>query len=255
MRSIRVNIDKEKFTINPTNCSSSSVESEGIGDQGTVTRFSSPFHAVNCANLPFKPRMAIRQLGKRKETRRSRNPALRFDLRTRRGDANIRSLSVTLSKAFAIDQSHLGNLCSKAQLQAELCKGRQPIGHAWVKTPLLDERLKGPAYAVSGFGRLPRIAFILDGQVRLIPQAESTSVNDGQLRTTVPVIPDAPIGHFRLTLLGGSKGYLDNTRDLCAFPPKIDVRFNGQNGRRRSQRIRVKTPCGKGKRAKRSRRR
>jgi hypothetical protein len=252
MRTIRVNIDRKEFTINPTNCSNFTVDSQGIGDQGTVTDFSSPFHAVNCASLPFKPRMTIRQIGKRKDTRRSQNPALRFDLRTRPGDANIKSLSVTLSKAFAIDQTHLANLCSKSQLQAELCKGRQPIGSAWVKTPLLDQPLSGPAYAVSGFGKLPRVAFILDGQVTLIPQAESKSVNAGQLRTTVPVIPDAPIGHFRLNLLGGSKGYLANTRNLCEFPPKVDIRFNGQNGRRRTQRIVVKTPCGKAKRPKRS---
>jgi hypothetical protein len=255
MRSIQVNIDRERFTINPTSCSNFLIESSGIGDQGTFSGFSSPFHAVNCGALPFKPRMTIRQLGKVSQTARTKNPRIRFDLFTRNGDANLKSLSVTLPKAFAIDQRHLGNICSKAQLEAELCKGRQPIGNAWVKSPLLDERLSGPAYAVSGFGKLPRVAFILDGQVRLIPQAESTSVKGGQLRTTVPVIPDAPVGHFRLTLLGGDNGYLVNTRSLCAFPPGVGLRFNGQNGRRHTQRVRVKTPCGSKRKGKRSHRR
>ena len=45
---------------------------------------------------------------------------------------------VTLPKAFAIDQRHLGNICSKAQLAAEHCAGRQPIGTAIDETPLLD---------------------------------------------------------------------------------------------------------------------
>ena len=72
-----------------------------------------------------------------------------------------------------------------------------------IVTPLLDQPLSGSAYAVSGGGGLPRLAFILDGQVRLIPQAESTSVNDGQLRTTVPVIPDDTIR--RLPCGRGSK--------------------------------------------------
>jgi hypothetical protein len=253
MRSIQVNIDRPNFTINPTSCRNFLIDSQGIGDQGTLSPFSSPFHAVNCASLDFKPRMTIRQLGKRGQTRRSKNPRLRFDLFTRNGDANLKSLAVTLPKAFAIDQRHLGNICSKAQLEAELCKGRQPIGNAWVKSPLLDERLSGPAYAVSGFGKLPRVAFILDGQVRLVPQAESKSVRNGHLRTTVPVIPDAPVGHFRLNLLGGNKGYLVNTRSLCSFPPVATLEFSGQNGRRHTERVRVKTPCGKQKRkAKRS---
>jgi hypothetical protein len=127
------------------------------------------------------------------------------------------------------------------------------MGYAKVWTPLLDEPLKGPAYAVSGYGKLPHLAFILNGQVMLIPQAESKSVNKGHLKTTVPVIPDAPVGHFRLTLLGGSKGYLINTRDLCvAGSGKITIAYDAQNGRRATQRIAPKLPCGKQKRAKRS---
>ena len=64
MRSIQVNIDRPKFTINPTNCSNFSVDSEGIGDQGTVAVFSSFFHAVNCRYLDFKPKMTVKQIGK-----------------------------------------------------------------------------------------------------------------------------------------------------------------------------------------------
>jgi hypothetical protein len=245
MRSIQVNIDREEFTINPTNCSNLSVDSEGIGDQLTVAAFSSFFHAVNCRNLGFQPKMIIKQLGNKKQTKRAANPKLRFDVWTRRSDANLRRVAVRLPKAFAIDQRHLRNLCSKSQLETEMCKGRQPIGNVWVKTPLLDNRLKGPAYAVSGFGKLPRVAFILDGQVTIIPQAESSSVN-GHLKTVVPIVPDAPVGHFQLTLFGGKKGYLVNTRDLCAAAATTVVKYNGQNGKNRTQRVQTKTRCGKG---------
>jgi hypothetical protein len=242
MRTIEVNIDKPNFTINPTNCSPMSVDSQGIGNQGTVTDFSSYFNAVNCSTLPFGPSMSARQLGGHKSTRRSRNPRMRFVLRTRSGDANIRSLSVTLPKAFAIDQRHLGNICSRAQLAAESCAGRQPIGTVETRTPLLDQPLTGPAYAVSGFGKLPRLAFILDGQVRLVPQAESFS-KDGKLTTVVPVIPDAPIGYFRLDLLGGKQGYLVNTRSLCASRPKLGISYTAQSGKKATQKVSVKTAC------------
>ena len=83
-----------------------------------------------------------------------------------------------------------------------------PIGTVTTTTPLLDQPLSGTAYAVSGSGGLPRLAFILDGQVKLVPRAETKSVEGGRLRTTVPVVPDAPIGEFRLNLLGGKQGYL-----------------------------------------------
>ena len=245
MRSIQVNIDKSNFTINPTNCSAFSVDSQGIGDQRTVADFSSFFHAVNCRYLDFKPKMTVKQIGKG-ATARSANPKMRFELRTKPGEANIKSVKVTLPKAFAIDQRHLGNLCSKAQLESESCAGRQSIGTVMTKTPLLDAPLQGPAYAVSGFGKLPRLAFILDGQVRLVPQAESKSVG-GRLQTTVPTVPDAPIGYFRLDLLGGKKGYLVNTRSLCKDDAMVTVDFAGQNGKNVTQNVKTKTACGGGK--------
>ena len=153
MRSIQVNIDRPNFTINPTNCSPFTVDSQGIGDQGTVTDFSSYFHVVNCASLGFKPKMRIRQLGGRKDTKRSRNPALQIDLRTRPGDANVKSLSVTLPNAFEIDQRHLGNICSEKELVEKGCAGRTPIGKATTTTPLLDQPLTRPGLRGLGLGR------------------------------------------------------------------------------------------------------
>jgi hypothetical protein len=227
-----------------------------VGDQGTVADFSSRFNAVNCSTLGFGPKMTIRALGGKKKTRRNQNPPMRIDLWTKGGHANIRSLAVTLPKHFAIDQRHLGNICSKDELAAQRCEGRQPIGSASVQTPLLDQPLSGPAYAVSGFGKLPRLVFILDGQVTIMPQARSSSVRRGHLKTTVPVIPDAPVGHFQLNLLGGRQGYLINTRSLCSKrnKPIAIVEYQGQNGKRRTQRVRAKAACGgkKGKKAKRS---
>jgi hypothetical protein len=244
MREIRVDIDRDRFMINPTNCSPKSVASQGIGDQGTVADFSSYFHANNCATLPFKPKMTVALKGARKQTLRGANPALHFDLRTRPNDANIRSLSVTLPNAFEIDQRHLANLCSERELAATQCAGRQKIGEATTTTPLLARPLSGPAYAVSGSGGLPRLAFILNGQVKVVPRAESTTIKGGSLRTTVPVIPDVPVGHFSLTIYGGKHGYLANTRDLCAHAPAIGIEFQGQNGKTTSQNQKLKMNCG-----------
>ena len=244
MRSIQVNIDKPEFTINPTNCDPLSIDSEGAGDQGTVTDFSSYFHAVNCRALGFKPRMTIRQAGGRKSTRQSANPELIFDLRTRKGDANLKSLTVTLPSAFEIAQNHLANLCTEKELATTQCAGRQRIGKATTTTPLLDEPLSGPAYAVSGGGGLPRLAFLLNGQVNLVPRAESKTGSRERLQTTVPVVPDAPIGHFHLNVFGGKHGYLANTRDLCKHAPVVEIAYTGQNGKTLTQRVKVKAPCG-----------
>ena len=247
MRSIRVSIDKPNFMIAPTNCSPFTVDSQGIGDQGTVADFSSYFHVDNCAGLGFEPKMKIRQVGGRKGTHRAVNSQLQIDLNTRPGDANIKSLSVTLSNAFEIDQRHLGNICSEKELAANQCAGRTPIGKASTATPLLDHPLEGPVYAVSGSGGLPRLAFILNGQVNLVPRADTETVKGGRLKTTVPVVPDAPIGHFAMTVFGGKTGYLINTRDICKKAPGVTVDYTAQNGKTLTQKVRVKTACKGGK--------
>ncbi|MBS1885805.1 MAG: hypothetical protein JSU06_01310 [Actinobacteria bacterium] len=248
LRSIEVNINRPNFMLNPTNCSPFSVKSQGIGDQGTAAEFSSYFHVNNCQTMPFKPTMKIRQLGGKGQTKRAKDPSMQFDLNTRPGDANIKSVAVTLPKAFAIDQRHLGNICSKAELAATRCAGRAPIGTVSTETPLLEKPLSGLAYAVSGFGKLPHLAFILGGQVMLIPEAESSSVQGGHLKTVVPVVPDAPIGHFRLTLYGGKRGYLTNTRSLCASAAVTTVEYVAQSGKKLTQRVTTQTACkAKGK--------
>ena len=110
--------------------------------------------------------------------------------------------------------------------------------HAAARAPLT-----GPVYAVSGSGGLPRLAFILNGQVSLVPRAESSSTKSGALKTVVPTVPDAPIGDFRLTLFGGKQGYLVNTRSLCAAPPVSTIEYTAQNGKTLTQKVKAKTAC------------
>ena len=96
IRSIQVNINRERFMINPTNCSEFHTVSEGVGDEGTAVAFTSPFIAVNCDTLPFTPRMTIdparRPQGDRSQqgpepSVRPLNPARRRQRQVGRGDA------------------------------------------------------------------------------------------------------------------------------------------------------------------------
>ena len=169
--------------------------------RGSGTRARSPtspryFQVVNCARLAFKPKMTMRQLGGRKATRRASNPACRFDLSTRAGDANIKSLSVTLSHAFEIDQRHLGNICSEKELVEKQCAGRTPIGKAIDEDSAARPAAQRPGLRGLGLGR-PAAAGLhpqRPGQPGAARRHRRPS--GGRLKTTVPVVPDAPIGHF-----------------------------------------------------------
>ena len=83
--------------------------------------------------------------------------------------------------------------------------------------------------------------------MKLVPRADTVTVKGGRLQTTAPVVPDAPIGHFSLTVFGGGRGYLVNTRNICTHQPVTRVAYTGQNGRTLSQSIKVKAACGKKK--------
>jgi hypothetical protein len=60
------------------------------------------------------------------------------------------------------------------------------------------------------------------------------------------VVPDAPIGHFHLTVFGGKTGYLINTQDICARAPVTQISYMAQNGKARTEAVKVRA-CGKKK--------
>ena len=78
----------------------------------------------------------------------------------------------------------------------------------------------------------------------VVPQAESMTLGGGRLKTVVPVIPDVPIGHFRLTLFGGKHGYLSNTEASAATLPVTAVEYVAQNGKTLNQKVPIKAACG-----------
>ena len=208
MRSIQVNIDKPNFMINPTNCGPFSV---------ALRRDRRPGHGGRL--LLLLPRRQLRRARVQAEdddhassaaASRPGGPRTRACGSTcdrEPGDANIKSVAVTLPKAFEIDQRHLGNICSEAAAgKGTLCRAASRSAPSTTETPLLEAAAQRPGLRGLGFGGLPHVVFILDGQVTLTARgADRRRCNGGHLKTTVPVVPDAPIGHFRLNLFGGKQ--------------------------------------------------
>jgi hypothetical protein len=102
---------------------------------------------------------------------------------------------------------------------------------------------------------LPTILMALRGEIAINVRS-NTGVDGVTLTTTFPNLPDAPISRFRLNLKGGrGKGILVVTRtrrsriDLCDRRQVTESYMNGHNGRKHDRRVRIKTPCGKSKRA------
>ena len=193
---------------------------------------SSRFKATDCAALGFKPQMAMKLLGGKKVTTSSKNPGLLATLKPRTGDANIKSVKVTLTDAFQIDQRHLGNICSEKDLAANDCAGKHQVGTVTATTPLLDDT----AHAVpSTRSRVPTRSCPSSPSsftASSTPWSEATTrASATTCRPTSRASPTCRCQLFALTIDGGSGGYLVNTRDVCAATNTSLVQFTGQNGK------------------------
>ena len=256
LRDLRLYIDRPGFILNPTSCEPKQIEATATG-QGpalpggptTEANLSSPFQADDCAALGFKPKLSISLKG---GTKRTGHPALKAVLKARPGDANLGRAAVVLPPSQFIDQAHISNPCTRVQFEAHACPPGSILGSAKAVSPLLDNPLQGPVYFRSNGGDrdLPDIVADLNGEAHVILVGFVDSVRRkgseiSRTRTIFADTPDAPITSFQMSLYGGKKGLLQNSRNLCASAQKADVKLGAQNGRRMEFRLRIGTSCKK----------
>ena len=250
IRSIDVNANKRGFILNGTSCrpldTSGSILGGG-GDPNDPAKFATAaanagFRVSGCRKLKFRPKLFTKVLSGRKTAFRAQNPKFRATLIARKGQANISRTVVKLPSSMILDQSHIRTLCTRPQLAEGNCPKGSVYGHAAASSPLLGKKLRGPVYLVPGKKILPDLLVDLRGQVNIRLRGTVEAVG-GRLRN-IFTAPDVPVSKFVLTMKGGKRGLLTNTRDLCRGAGRSKVTIKGQNGKRvRSNRVRIKVPA------------
>lgn len=265
IRRIDVDLNRPGFTVNPTSCDPTSVTGTLTSTQGTQAAVSSRFQVGGCQALGFSPRLRMALSG-RGRTRSGDHPRLTATVTQRGGQANLKSVRVTLPLSMALDPKNSDHVCGyEAALSVHggsvPCARRTIVGSATAVTPLLSEPLKGPVYLVQGIRfshgqrirTLPTLLIPLRGQIALDLRAK-TSVNaGGALVTTFSTIPDAPVSRFTLNINGGRRGILVVTgrgRSICTGAQFADALMGAQSGKTHSQQVRITTPCGRSARLK-----
>jgi len=243
VRSITVKMDRDRFTVNPTNCEEMAVGGSLTTVQGVTAPLANRFKVGGCRKLGFRPRLSLRLGG---ATRRDRNPSVRAVLRPRAGQANIRRAAVFLPPTQQIDNASIENPCTRVQFEANACPKGSILGRAKAYSPLLDRPLVGPVYFRSNGGErvLPDLVADLHGQIDIVLVGEVSAVR-GRIRTVFATVPDAPVRRFELRISGGKRGWLVNNANLCKAPQRAIVRMRGQNGRMFSFKPIVGTACKK----------
>ncbi len=257
VRSVDVDLDRKDFTLNPTSCeplSGGGALRGGGANPADPAAFSSFAVAIaqqtsDCGALKFRPKLTTRLFGGVKSTKRGQEPKFRAVLTARGGDANIKRAALTLSHALILEQAHIRTICDNAQLAAGACPKRSIYGYATAESPLLDEPLKGPVYLVpttSGSG-LPDLLADLRGQVDIRLRGV-IGASKARLKTVFPMVPDVPVSKFTITMKGGKRGLLTNTRDLCKNPVYSFLNFKAQNGKKlKKKKLPLRVPGCRGK--------
>jgi hypothetical protein len=118
---------------------------------------------------------------------------------------------------------------------------------------LLDGPLKGNVYLRSSDNTLPDLVADLRGQVDIELAGRTDTTKNGRLRNTFDVVPDVPVSEFTLTVRGGKKGLLQNSRNLCKRKLFTRIELNAQNGKKvLKKKQRFKVGCKKKKKKKKS---
>ena len=249
VRDIQVHLDRNHFTLNPTNCEPFSLSGTLFSSEGKSKAGGSRFQAAECASLGFKPRLTTRLYG---GTHRGAHPKFRGVFKAREGNANVSSAVVTLPRSEFLDQAHIRTICTRVQFAANACPSGSIYGHAVAKTPLLDEQLQGPVYLRSSNHNLPDLVAALHGIVDVEVVGRVDSIKGG-IRASFESIPDAPVEEFVITMQGGKKGLLVNSRNICAHDYRLNAEFSGQNGKEVTLTPKMAAGCKKQKKAKRPR--
>ena len=235
VRDLRLRLDRPETTLNPTDCDPLSLNAaiSGVGGDLLSTADDSLFDASerfqvgDCERLGFKPTLAFKLKG---GTHRGDTPAFFSRLTARPGDANIGKAVVALPHSEFLDNAHIKTICTRVQFAADQCPPGSVYGHAKAITPLLDSPVEGPLYLRSSDNQLPDLVARLQGQISANLVGRIDSVHGG-IRTTFDTVPDVPVTEFTLTMNGGKKGLLENSRNLCKAPARADVRFTAQSGK------------------------
>ena len=244
LRSLSVAVNKANFLFNPSYCGPLSTDSTVGAIQGAERRTpSSPFAVTDCTSLGFKPDFKAASPSK---PSRANGASLRRHARAARprGEHPLGRRVAAEGAALAPDdaaESLHRRRRGQAATRYKSCPAGSKVGSATVTTPVLPEKLTGPAYLVShGGAAFPDLDLILEGdhgvqgdprrQHRHQKRRHDLDVRVGSRRAGLEVRTDLPTG---------PNSALGSVGSLCAQPLDMPTTITAQSGKVIKQKARL----------------
>lgn len=239
LRRLSVNVNHANYLINPTNCGALATSTTLTSTLNTSATVATPFQATGCESLGFKPKFTASSNAK---TSRKNGASLVTKLKMPAGQANVKSVSVTLPKKLPSRLATLKLACPEATFAAnpETCPEGSKVGEARALTPVLPGTMSGPAYFVSHGGvGFPDLDVVLKGAGVTVILVGNTNIKGGITHTKFLTLPDVPVKSFKLTLPVGPHSALGANGSLCKKRLTMPTTIVAQNGKTVKQRTKL----------------
>lgn len=215
LQKVLVDVNRQGFMFNPTNCDAMSIEGTLTSSTGTAFTAKYPFQSTDCAKLPFKPGFFV---STRAGHTRKNGAYFHVHVTSGSGQANIKSVFVELPKVLPSRISTLKQACTEAQFAKNPagCPAGSFVGSAVAHTPVLPVPLRGPAIFVShGGAAFPDLDVVLQGDNVTVDLTGSTNIVKNVTTSDFKSVPDVPVSSFELTLPQGPHSALAAVANLC----------------------------------------
>jgi hypothetical protein len=236
IKTVNLDIDREGFVFNPTDCRALAVEGTLTSSAGATATASSRFQAANCATLAFKPRLSALAHA---HTSKADGAYVHARLELPAGGANVAALKIDVPKQLPVRLTTLQKACPAAVIEANPagCPAASAVGSVTVLTPVLRHALVGPVYLVSHAGAaMPDLELVLQGEGVTLDVVGRTIVKRGVISAVFASLPDVPISTLGLVLSADAHSLLAANLpakakwSLCGQRLAMPTAITGQNG-------------------------
>jgi hypothetical protein len=230
LKGISVEINKQGFLQNPTNCGVLQTETTLTSTLGATQSLLSPFQVNSCNRLAFKPTFGSATGAK---TSKAKGASLETTINVPAGDANVKSMFVQLPRQLPSRLTTLQKACPEATFASNPyhCPSGSFVGGVRANTPTLAAKLKGPAILVSHGGRaFPDLDLLLEGEGVRVILVGNTNIKYGITTTTFAAPPDVPVTSITVNLPVGAHSALTANGNVCASKLTMPTTIVAQNG-------------------------
>jgi hypothetical protein len=230
LKNLAVNINRQGFLVNPTNCGVLATETTLTSTFGVQQKLSTPFQVGNCKALAFKPKFGAATGAK---TSKANGASLETTINMPAGDANVKSVLVQLPKQLPSRLTTLQKACPEKTFANNYneCPPGSFVGGARANTPTLPAKLTGPAILVSHGGQaFPDLDLVMNANGVRVVLVGNTNIKNGITTTNFATPPDVPVSSITVNLPTGAHSALTANGNLCANKLVMPTTMVGQNG-------------------------